>query len=82
MESEIMPEGNIRVSISMSPYDYRRLKIWAALHGKTPTAYAGQVVSARIEANFEEINKQVEDYAKAKNISFDEAMLDLQGGED
>jgi len=62
-------EENIRVNISLSPYDYRKLKNWSTLHGKSPTAFAGQIVAARIEANLELINRMMEDYAKTKGMS-------------
>lgn len=65
-------EENIRVNISLSPYDYRKLKNWSTLHGKSPTAFAGQIVAARIEANLDLINKMVEDYAQTKGMSKEE----------
>jgi hypothetical protein len=82
MENQGTMEENVRVMITISPYDHRRLRLWAALHGKTPTAYAGQIVSARIESNFDDINKQIEDYAKSKGITVDEAITELDGGSD
>lgn len=65
-------EENIRVNISLSPYDYRKLKNWSTLHGKSPTAFAGQIVAARIEANLDLIDKMVGDYAQTKGMSKEE----------
>lgn len=70
--TDIEMEENIRVNISLSPYDYRKLRNWSTLHGKSPTAFAGQIVAARIEANLDLINRMMEDYAKTKGISKEE----------
>lgn len=67
-----MAEDNIRFSITLSPYDYRKLKLWAKLRGRSPAAFAAQIIAARIEANFESINQQLEEYARYKNISIEE----------
>jgi hypothetical protein len=70
--TDIEMEENIRVNISLSPYDYRKLKNWSTLHGKSPTAFAGQIVASKIEANLDLIDKMVDDYAKLKGISREE----------
>lgn len=73
---ELMEE-NIKVAITVSKYDYRRLKLWAATHGKTPSAFAGQIVAARLESNFDAINKQIADYAKSRGIAVEELEIEL-----
>ncbi|NEO34480.1 MAG: hypothetical protein F6K36_29590 [Symploca sp. SIO3C6] len=65
-------EDNIRVNISLSPNDVRRLRYWARLHGKTHTAYAAQVIATRIEENFEALEKQLAELAKRKGISVEQ----------
>jgi hypothetical protein len=68
-----MPPGeNIRLQVLVSPYYLKRLKYWAKLSGKTPSAYASQILSARIEANFEDINKQLQNLAELEGISVKE----------
>ena len=64
-----MPDENVRLNITLSNHVYRQLKNWAAYHGKPPTTYAGQIVSARIEANLDTIAKLIESAAEAEGIS-------------
>ncbi|NER99224.1 MAG: hypothetical protein F6J86_36280 [Symploca sp. SIO1B1] len=78
LEDSEMQE-NIKMGITISAYDRHRLKIWAMLHGKTPTTYAAQIISARIESNFDNINKQLEDYAKTRGQTVDEVLKELEG---
>ena len=47
------------------------------LHGKTPTTYAAQVMTEWIEANFDTINKQLEDFAKSQGKTVDEILAAL-----
>lgn len=74
-----MAEDNVRFSITLSPYDFRKLKLWAKLRGRPPAAFAAQIIAARLEANFESINQQIAEYARYKNISIEEleASFDL-----
>lgn len=66
-------EENVRISITLSPDEYRNLVVWARYHGKPPTTYAGQIIGARVEANLDEIYKKlVPDAARARGISEDE----------
>ena len=39
-----MAEDNIRFSITLSPYDFRKLKLWAKLRGRPPAAFAAQIL--------------------------------------
>ncbi len=69
LQVETMPlEENVRLNIIVSRYNLQRLKYWAAISGKTPSAYASQIISARLEANFDLINRQLEDLAQSKGI--------------
>ncbi|MUG91347.1 hypothetical protein F7734_02120 [Scytonema sp. UIC 10036] len=42
------------------------------MSGKTPSSYASQILAARIAANFDEINKQLEDLANAEGVTVEE----------
>jgi hypothetical protein len=72
-----MPDENVRVAITLSSYDYKRLKLWALVHGRSPATYAAQIVSARIEANFDTINKLLEDYARTQGKTLDEILASV-----
>jgi hypothetical protein len=72
-------EENLKISITISPYDYKRLKLWAGIHGKSPSAYAGQILAARLEGNFEIIEQQFANYAKSRGLSQEEAEAELAG---
>ncbi len=73
----LMADENIRVAITLSNYDYKRLKLWALIHGRSPATYAAQIVSTQIEANFDTINRQLEDYAKTQGRSLDEVLISV-----
>ncbi|NJR19986.1 MAG: hypothetical protein HC785_32910 [Calothrix sp. CSU_2_0] len=67
---ETMPlEENVRLNITISRYNLQRLKYWAAISGKTPSAYASQIISARLEVNFDLINQQLEDLAQSQGMT-------------
>jgi hypothetical protein len=72
-----MAEDNVRFSITLSPYDFRKLKLWAKLRGRSPAAFAAQIIAARVEANFETINQQLAEYARYNNISVEELEASL-----
>ena len=72
-----MAEDNVRFSITLSPYDFRKLKLWAKLRGRPPAALAAQIIAARLETNFESINQQLAEYARYKNISIEELEASL-----
>lgn len=65
-------DENIKVMITISPYDFKMLRNWAKLHGRTPSTYAAQIISSRIESNMDLINKQVQDYAAFKGMTVEE----------
>lgn len=64
--------GNVRVSIVLSPEEHRMLILWAKFHGKSKSAYAGQIVGARIESNIDTIMKLVSVTAQQNGISEEE----------
>jgi hypothetical protein len=61
-----------RITIQLSEAEMRNLIFWARWHGKPKATYAGQVISARIEANIPVINGLLEDEAKAQGCTVDE----------
>lgn len=62
-----MPEQN-RIQITLSAYERRLLKLWAALHGRPLATYAAQIIGARIEANADLIRKEIREMAKSQGI--------------
>lgn len=63
-----MPEEIHRITIQLSEAEMKKLKLWAKWHGKPKATYAGQIISARLEANVETINKLVEDEARTRGV--------------
>lgn len=61
-----------RMTISLSPFEMRKLILWSKAHGKPPATYAGQVIGARIEANVGTIDQMMADIAKYEGISPEE----------
>lgn len=70
---------NIRLYITLSPYDFNKLREWATIRGKPPATYAGQIISARIESNLEVIEKQKADLCRYEGISVEEFESRLLG---
>ena len=67
----------MRTNITLSSCIDRRLELWGALHGRTKGVFAAQIISNRVEANFDLINKQLEDAAKARGITVEELEAEL-----
>ncbi len=62
----------LRLTITLSDFAARKLTAWARAHDKSRTAWAAQIVEARVEANLDVIDKLVADCAKAQNTSPEE----------
>ena len=62
----------VRLNITISAYDLRKLSNWAKCHGKTATAYAAQIVSTRIESSLDLIERMMDDIADYEGISREE----------
>lgn len=60
------------MTIQLSEADMRLLILWSKYHGRTKALYASQIISARIEANFDLIHKLLESEAKEKGISVEQ----------
>jgi hypothetical protein len=67
-----MPDDIHRITIQISDAEMKKLKLWARWHGKPKASYAGQIVSARIEANVDTINRLIADEARTRGISAEE----------
>jgi hypothetical protein len=64
-DSEAMPpEENVRVQIVISRYMHEKLQQWANAHGKSPSSFAGQIVSSRVEANLDIIDRMTKEKAE------------------
>ncbi len=72
----------MRMNVTLSPYDYTRLKLWGITHGKSPSAFAGQLMASCIEANFDTINRQIADYANSKGMTVEELKAEIANGEE
>ena len=79
MEREMATEDNVRLYITVSKYNYRKLKEWARIHGKPPSTFAGQIVATNLESNLDTIEKQKQDLAHYEGISADELQKRWEG---
>ncbi len=64
--------NNTRMTITISKYNYKKIRNWAKIHGKQPAAFAGQIISSRLETNTGIIKEQVADMAAQENITVEE----------
>lgn len=65
-------EEVIKITISLSGYEYRMLKYWAKIHGKPLATYSSQVLGARVESNYQSINEQMKLIAEQEEITPEE----------
>ena len=65
-------KDNVRLNITISRYDFRKLRNWAKIHGRAPTTYGGQIISSRLESNTDTINRQMQEIAAYEGISVEE----------
>lgn len=91
IETAMPPSDGLRITISLSAYEARKLIAWAKIHGRPKATYAAQIIGSRIEANIETIKAQMEDIARYEGVSveelerrwLDEEKFDVSGsGED
>lgn len=62
----------LRITITLSSYEARKLICWAKIHGRPKATYASQIIGSRIEANLESICAQMQDIADHEGISIQE----------
>lgn len=75
-------EGNTRLNVVVSNFDLLQLKIWAKAHGKTPSAFAAQIVSARIEANLDLVDNLATRQAEALGMTKEDWINSIAGSPD
>lgn len=62
-----------RITITLSyPFEYQYLNYWAYIHSKPAATYAGQIIGARIEANIDQIEKELAIVAQAEGMTVEE----------
>lgn len=61
-----------RITLQLSEDEFKLLALWSKWHGKPKSTYAGQIISARIEANAESIYRLVEMAARDRGLTFDD----------
>ena len=71
--------ASIRVAVTLSPYQMRMLRMWAALNGRPPSTFAAQILSSRIESNLDLIRTEFEEMAKVSGLTPDEMLQHLYG---
>lgn len=70
---------NIRITISLSRYEYILLKRWATLHAKPPATFASQIIGNRVESNSELIDREYEKLGLIENKTVAEMDMELFG---
>ena len=71
-----------RLTLTLSDYAVRKIICWSKIHDKTKTAYAAQIIEARVEANAEKIDTIMQDIADFEGIEVKELekrWLDSEG---
>lgn len=61
-----------RINSTLPEFHRKWLKVWAFLKCTTPTALAGNILQARIEANLDLISRMVAERSEDLGISSDE----------
>jgi hypothetical protein len=77
-----MADQSNRIAITLSPYETKMLKLWAAIHGRPPSTYAAQIIGARIESNAELIRREIGEMARMEGVSVEEIEVKILGESD
>lgn len=73
----------VRFSISLPDWYVRKLRLWAKLKGTNRATLTANIVQARIEANWAEIERELEAIAKFQGKTLEELEAEwLNGGDD
>ena len=73
----------VRFSVSLPDWFERKLRLWAKLKGTNRATLTANVVQARIEANWSDIEKELEAIAKYQGKTLEELEAEwLNGGEE
>ena len=71
-----------RFSISLPDWYHHKLKLWAALKGTNRATLAANIVQARIEANWETVERDIEAFARHRGITVEELEAELLNVDD
>lgn len=73
----------VRFSVSLPDWYERKLRLWAKLKGTNRATLMGNVVQARIEANWTDIEKELEAIAAYQGKTLEELETEwLNGGDE
>jgi hypothetical protein len=72
----------IRFSVSLPKLYYRRLQIWARLKGTNRATLTSNTIQSRIEANWAQIEKDLEELARLENKTSQQLIDEWLGDED
>lgn len=73
----------IKFGIQLPPRYDRKLRLWAKLKGTARATLAANIVQARIEANWSDIDKELDAIAAEQGITRQELEVQmLKGGDD
>ena len=72
----------VRFGVSLPEWYERKLKIWATLKGTNRATLAANIVQSRIEANWPDIEKEIEAIARHKGITLEQPMEEWSSGDD
>ncbi|WP_416671563.1 hypothetical protein [Egbenema bharatensis] len=61
-----------RFSVSLPDWYYRKLLLWAKLKGTNRATLSSNIIQSRIEANWNEIERELEAIAKYQGKTLDE----------
>lgn len=61
-----------RFQVTLPDWYHRKLRLWAKVKGTNRATLAANIVQARIEANWEELDKELNAIAAYEGISRDE----------
>lgn len=71
-----------RFSISLPDWYERKLKAWARMKGTNRATLASNIVQARIEANWPEIEREMEAIAKYQGKTLEQVKAEWMNGND
>ncbi|MEM9804058.1 MAG: hypothetical protein AAF959_02175 [Cyanobacteria bacterium P01_D01_bin.56] len=59
----------VRFSVKLPDWYHRKLKLWAALKGTNRATLTANIVQARIEANWEDVSKELDAISAHEGIT-------------
>jgi hypothetical protein len=78
-----VPPENIRFTVQLPPWYDRKLRLWAKLKGTARATLMANVVQARIEANWADVERDIEAISTQRGITRQDLEAEwLNGGED